>query len=184
MISLFLAIVASEASECSVVSSVPEALQVAWVSPVGDQARSKEMIEVVHLQSLQQWIETEQADAKQVLHHLGMLPKRSRRTIDSNDYKIVIFDVETASLCRSINQTELVQTDPAVPSVIEGLSVCTERAKPATLYSRFGYTGCGYTWDTQSQSRGIDVYRTTWQDASKWGFCVLPLSRFLLGAPK
>jgi len=181
MISLFFAIVASEASECSTVSSVPEALQVAWISPVGDQARSKELIEVVQLQSLQQWIDTEQADAKQVLHHLGMLPKRSRRTIDPNDYKIVIFDVESVSLCRSIDLDEASSEGTAE---IEGLNVCTERAKPAKLYSRFGYTGCGYTWDTQAQSRGIDVYRTTWEAASKWGFCVLPLSRFLLGAPK
>ena len=30
------------------------------------------MIEVVRLQDLQQWMDTEQADAKQVLHHLGI----------------------------------------------------------------------------------------------------------------
>ena len=70
MLSLFLSIVASVAAECSDVSSLPEAIQVAWVSPVREQARTKEMIEVVRLQDLQQWIDTEQADAKQILHHL------------------------------------------------------------------------------------------------------------------
>ena len=67
---------------------------------------------------------------------------------------------------------------------LNGLAVCTERAKPAKFYSRYGYTGCGYTKNTQSQLKGLDAYRISWQDASKWGFCVLPLSRFLLGAPK
>ena len=179
MISLILSIATSEASECSRVSVLPEAIQIAWVSPVQEQARSKEMIEVVHLQSLQQWMDTEEASAKQVLHHLGMLPKRSRRTIDPDAYKIVIFDVESTSLCRSIDLGE-----ESTVETIEGLSVCTQRAKPAKWYSRFGYTGCGYTWDTQSQSKGLDVYRISWQDASQWGFCVLPLSRFLMGAPK
>ena len=178
MISLFLSIAAA-AAECTSVSSLPEAIQIAWVSPVQEQARSKEMIEVVHLQTLQKWIDTEQANAKQVLHHLGMLPKRSRRTIDPEDYKIVVFDVESNSLCRSIQLGE----DSTI-TAIEGLSICSERAKPAKLYSRYGYTGCGYTWNTQSQSKGLDVYRISWQEASKWGFCVLPLSRFLLGAPK
>ena len=107
-------------------ASVPEAIQVAWVSPVREQARTKEMIEVVRLQDLQQWIDTEQADAKQILHHLGMLPKRSRRTIDPDAYKIVIFDVESDSLCRSIELSD----DSTVTS-ITGLAVCTERAKPA-----------------------------------------------------
>ena len=181
MISLILSIAVSDAAatECASVTSLPEAVQIAWVSPVQEQARSKEMIEVVQLQDLQRWMDAEQADAKQVLHHLGMLPKRSRRTIDPDMYKIVIFDVETDSLCRSVAMSE-----DSTTLVIKGLSVCTERAKPAKLYSRYGYTGCGYTWDTQSQSKGLDVYRISWQDASKWGFCVLPLSRFLLGAPK
>ena len=177
MMSLFLSIAA--AAECTSVSSIPEAIQIAWVSPVGEQARAKEMIEVVHLQGLQQWIDTEQADAKQVLHQLGMLPKRARRTIDPDAYKIVIFDVETDSLCRSVTLSD----DSSITNV-GGLSVCTDRAKPAKIYSRYGYTGCGYTLNTQSQTKGIDVYRISWQEASKWGFCVLPLSRFLLGAPK
>lgn len=181
MISLFLSIAVSDAdaTECASVASLPQAVQIAWVSPVQEQARPKETIEVVQLQDLQRWMDAEQADAKQVLHHLGMLPKRSRRTIDPDAYKIVIFDVETDSLCRSVALSE-----DSTTLVIEGLSACTERAKPAKLYSRYGYTGCGYTWDTQSQSKGLDVYRISWQDASKWGFCVLPLSRFLLGAPK
>ena len=179
MISLILSIATSEATECSVVSTLPEAIQIAWVSPVKEQARSKEMIEVVHLQALQQWMDAEEATAKQVLHHLGMLPKRSRRTIDPDAYKIVIFDVESTSLCRPISIDE-----QSTVAIVDGLSVCSQRAKPSKWYSRYGYTGCGYTWDTQSQSKGLDVYRVSWQEASQWGFCVLPLSRFLLGAPK
>lgn len=182
MISLFFTMASVYAAECTSVESIPSAVQVAWVSPVGDKARDKEMIEVVELHSLQQWIGEEEADAKQVLHQLGMLPKRSRRTIDPAEYKIVIFDVESSTLCRPIDVST--ESNETPPQSIAGLNVCTERSKPATLYSRFGYTGCGYTWNTQSQSKGLDVYRIAWAEASTWGFCVLPLSRFLLGAPK
>ena len=41
MLSLFLSIVASVAAECTDVASVPEAIQVAWVSPVREQARTE-----------------------------------------------------------------------------------------------------------------------------------------------
>ena len=58
------------------------------------------------------WIQSKQMP-KQILHHLGMLPKRSRRTIDPDSYKIVIFDVESDSLCRSIELSD----DSSVTSI-------------------------------------------------------------------
>jgi hypothetical protein len=180
---LFLSsIVAAFASECSVVDTLPSAVQVAWISSTSDTVRPKQMVEVVHLQALQSWIDTQDADAKAVLHQVGMLPKRSKKTIDPADYKITIFDVESESLCRPIVQEEVVEGES--PVFVEGLSVCEGTSRASTWDSRYGFTGCGYTLNTQSQQQGLDVYRVSWAEASTWGFCVLPLSRFLMGAPK
>ena len=44
-----------------------------------------------------------------------------------------------------------------------------------------GFTGCGYSRDTGSGSRGLDVLRVRWEDAAREGFCVMPLDRFLEG---
>ena len=108
---------------------------------------------------------------------MGMLSKRSRREIDPNDYKITIFDVEKDRMCRPVNDQE-------EGSILQGLGVCeAKKSRPDTHYSRYGYTGCGYAYNTQKEKRGFDVYRIDWSDASTWGFCVLPLDRFLAGRP-
>ena len=63
-----------------------------------------------------------------------------------------------------------------------GILSCDERgAKPIRAH-RYGYSGCGYTLDTGASSRGLDVYRVPWTSASSYGFCVMPLERFLGGA--
>ncbi len=185
MMLFFSTMLLADANECAMVETLPDAVQVAWISPTTTTVRSSQMIEVVHLQALQQWIGEEEADAKSVLHHMGMLSKRSKKTIDPADYKITIFDVETSSLCRPIVTTDTNNVSEDLEAVIvEGISVCEQSSRPAARYARYGYTGCGYTQNTQAQIRGIDVYRIPWSEASVWGFCVLPLSRFLLGAPK
>ena len=80
--------------------------------------------------------------------------------------------MESDSLCRSIALSE-----DATSSTLNGLAVCTERAKPAKFYSRYGYTGCGYAIDTKTSLRSLEVYRIRWADASAQGFCVFPLQR-------
>ncbi len=197
MMFLLSSIVQAAPSECAQVEPLPEAVQVAWISPKTDTVRSGKQIEVVHLQALQQWMADEDvggdgqtiadreasSDAKALLHQMGMLSKRSKKYIDPNDYKVTIFDVESSTLCRPIDVDTEENTSAA--TVVEGLGVCEQRSsKPAALYSRYGFTGCGYTKNTQTQEKGFDVYRVTWADASTWGFCVLPLSRFLMGAPQ
>ena len=166
------------ASECGVVEPIPEAIQVAWVSPVGVTVRSNQAIEVVHLQSMQTWISTQDATPTELLKQLGMVSERAS-DVNSAKYKVTIFDVESNSLCRPIQVSEGDELQVA------GLAVCSEKkTKPSQLYTRFGYTGCGYTKNSSTSDRGFDVYRVTWKEASKWGFCVLPLERFLLGAPR
>ena len=173
---LFVSIAISVA--CEELNEIPSALQVAWISPVRKQVGVRQDIEVVRLHDLQLWINEQQPTAKEVLHQMGMLSKLSVRDIDSTEYKITIFDVEQEWLCRPIRE----QPEGLA---VQGVSVCeAKKAKPASAYARYGFTGCGYTYNTQREQRGFDVYRIDWSEASTWGFCVLPLNRFLAGRPK
>lgn len=166
------------ATECDAVQTLPEAIQVAWVSPVGATVRTNQHIEVVHLQSLQGWLNETQSNATEVLQQLGMVSEKAK-DVNPMKYKVTIFDVESASLCRPIQVYEGDSLE------VSGLSVCSANTtRPSQLYTRYGFTGCGYTQNTSTQERGFDVYRVTWKEASKWGFCVFPLERFLLGAPQ
>lgn len=177
LLSLFFSII-SPTFACEDLGSVPDALQIAWISPSREQVRANEYIEVVAYADLRRWMTTEKRDAKELLHQMGMLSKRSKREIESSDYKVVIFDVQSERLCRPVNTQE-------AGTRIEEVSVCEiKQSKPSTMYSRYGFTGCGYTQNTETMSRGFDVYRIKWSDASTWGFCVMPLERFLEGAPK
>ena len=170
--SLLLAALLGAAQACEDLSEVPESFQVAWVSPLRQRVGSKEMIEVVRFSELRDWSASNDADAKRLLQHLGLLRGKVRRKIDPADYKITVFDVRSEVLCRPL--------DPPGPGEKEGLSICVQKNhRPASPTSRHGDTGCGYAMDTASKTRGIDVYRVAWRDASAYGFCVLPLSRFL-----
>ena len=178
LIYLSLILSSALATECDVVQEIPEAIQVAWVSPVGETVRPNQQVEVVHLQSLQGWLNETESNATQVLQHLGMVSERAK-DVNPMKYKVTIFDVESASLCRPIQVSEGDSLEVA------GLSVCSaNKTRPSQLYTRYGFTGCGYSQNTSNQERGLDVYRITWKEASKWGFCVLPLERFMLGAPQ
>ena len=163
---------------CEDLNTIPKSLQIAWISPVKDQVWLEENIEVIRLQDLQVWLHKEDANAKELLHQMGMLSKRSRREIDPTDYKITIFDVEQEWLCRPI-------TEEPEGSIVQGVTVCeAKESKPSKHYTRYGFTGCGYSFNTQREDRGFDVYRINWSDAATWGFCVMPLDRFLSGPPK
>ena len=186
--------------QCSVVKDIPDMMQVAWISPVTEQVWSSEDIEVVRLYDVQVWLSQQDQDkgkAVDLLLELGMLPKRKEdKKIDPTDYKITIFDVHTDILCRPVDvqsqfpqsvAVEIIEkTEPKpLDVVIEGIPICANKShKPNHLYSRHGYTGCGYTWNPSTDSQGFDVYRVEWKEASRAGFCVFPLERFLVGPSK
>ena len=195
-----LGVTANTIQQCSVVKELPNTMQVAWISPVAEQVWASENIEVLRLYDLQVWLSQQdqnKGNAVNLLLELGMLPKRKEdKNIDPADYKITIFDVETEILCRPVDIDSQFPQDIRVQNpknteakpadvVIEGISVCAKKShKPSNFYARYGYTGCGYTWNPSTDSQGFDVYRVEWKEASRAGFCVFPLERFLVGPSK
>lgn len=158
---------------CEEVQPVPASLQVAWISPINRTARSGTQLEVVRVQELRRWIRANSSDEDRVLQALGMLERGESATAD---YKITIFDVQSDWLCRPI-----ADADPGAD--VTGVAACFEKGdRHADRDHRPGYTGCGYTLDTHASTRGLDVFRVPWSEASAWGFCVMPLERFLQGA--
>ena len=166
-------IAAASAWACEEVKPVPSSLQVAWISPINRTARAGTPLEVVRVQELRGWIRGNSSDQDRVLQALGMLERGESSTMD---YKITIFDVQSEWLCRPLSEAE-----PGVD--VAGVAACTERGdRHADRDHRDGYTGCGYSLNTHASNRGLDVFRVPWSEASSWGFCVMPLERFLQGA--
>ena len=164
---------ASAAWACEDVEPLPESLQVAWISPVDKTVRGGTWLEVVRVRDLRRWVRANSADPARVLAAMGMIERGESLR---EEYKITIFDVQSAWLCRPISE--------GVPGEdVLGAPVCEERAdRPVSRQHSDGFTGCGYSLDTYSSVRGLDVYRVQWSEASAWGFCVLPIGRFLEGA--
>ena len=167
---------ATAAWGCEEVEPVPESLQVAWISPIRDTARSSEYIEVVRVRDLRAWVRANSSEPVRVLQAAGMLERDVTNREAEQEYKITIFDVQRAWLCRPLLDVTPGEDISNVPACPAGEQEAADRAH------RAGFTGCGYTLDTGAATRGIDVYRVTWEEASAWGFCVMPLARFLEGA--
>ena len=154
----------------------PETFQVAWISRLEKTAWPQETIEVVPMKDLRLWVHQNNADTKKVLEHLGMRGKNDRSIPNPIDYKITIFDVERTRICRPIDKE-------TTSSLVSNVQICEEKENKAKSWThRHGFTGCGYTINTATQKRSLDVYRVQWIDASALGFCVFPMARFLDGA--
>ena len=162
--------------ECGALSEPPEIFQVAWIAPISERAWSSEYIEVVRFVDFRVWARDEEADAKAVLHAVGMLSENSQTEIMANEYKITVFDVKRDWLCRPIKSVD-------EGELSYGLPIChTKEQRWATWSRRYGFTGCGTVENTASQSTQFEVYRIPWGQAITWGFTTMPLDRFLDGA--
>lgn len=171
---LLLALPDARAQACQAVTEVPESFQVAWISRASKRVGGKTDLEVVRVSDLRAWIRDEGTDVGRLLQGLGMAPRNPGRRVDQ-DWKITLFDVRSEWMCRPLEGS-------AGGEDASGILSCDERgAKPIRAH-RYGYSGCGYTLDTGASSRGLDVYRVPWTSASSYGFCVMPLERFLGGA--
>jgi hypothetical protein len=160
---------------CGSPKSVPETLQVAWISPASKSVGMNGWVEAVRVADLRTWIRDHGKDKVRLLKGLGMVRAKGGKRAARKAYKITIFDVKREWLCRPLEDT-------APGTINNGVTVCEERQQKGLWGHKKGYTGCGYIEDTLSQERSLDVVRIRWADASSWGFCVLPLDRFIEGA--
>lgn len=163
---------AREAAACSALGAVPDAVQVAWVSPVRDRVRAGSTIEVVRVADLRKIAQAKDTTPIRLLQALGVVNAKGRGRAAKRDYKVTIFDVRSAWLCRPMDAT-------TADKVVNGVAICPGGQSGGSSRS---YTGCGYTRDTVTDGRGLDVFKVKWKDASSGGFCVMPLDRFMRGA--
>ncbi len=159
---------------CEPLSEPPERLQVAWISPLRATVGGGAWMEVVRVSDLRSWVRTHGADTTRLLEGLGMVPRGGNRRAEG-PWKITIFDVERDWLCRPVEDAE-----PGEDRY--GVAACEAGEQRPLRGHKKGWTGCGYTLDVADATRGLDVYRVQWEVASAWGFCVMPLERFLGGA--
>jgi hypothetical protein len=152
--------------------AVPDAqVQIAWISPLRRTVGSGTWIEVVRVVDLEGWLSAETQDPTRLLQVLGMKGRRTKE-VDVSKYKITVFDVDAAWLCRPLEGGTPGETHA-------GVSVCETGQQKPLWGHRKGFTGCGYSMDTGASARGLDVYRVRWAEASTQGFCVFPLDRFI-----
>lgn len=164
---LLLTQIAAADSTCASVDPVASRTQVVWFSPNWESSGSRRALEVYELTDVQAWIERTGPNKTRLLQKLGQIGSRGWWG-GWVEWKVVIFDVESSSLCRPIR-------DGVEGELIGGVRVCEPRLNRGG--ARF--TGCGYSKDTLTGGRGLDQFRIPWSVASQWGFCVMPLERLL-----
>ena len=140
---------------------VPDTLSVAWVSKVGAQAGASRWLWVVPTSELRSY--TAGAGLGRTLQWLG---DRKRDADPRGRYKVVIFDVDRAALCR-----------PAEGGPFGGVAACDERRTPDPDRTQ----GCGLAVDRATGQSSVAVFRAEWATLAANGFCVLPYERFSAG---
>ncbi len=161
-------------SACEEPAAVPDAVQVAWVAPLGRTVGASASLEVVRVGDLRR-AAADVDDPGRLLQTLGILGRRPSEARVDRGWQVVIFDVSSDELCRPVEEE-----DPG--ATIGGVAVCEEGWNKARRGHRKGWTGCGYSLDTGASTRGLDVFRVEWETAAARGFCLMPLQRFMDGA--
>ncbi len=164
---LYLAFAADPVS-CSEASleTPQQALSVAWVSPVGQAVKRNARVQVVPTADLRSFLATEgDGSVGRMLRRLGM---RKRASDPNKRYKVTVFDVSAADLCRPLDSED--------GAALAGVRTC-DRAQLG------GHTnGCGTTVDHATGKAGLSLYQASWGDLARNGFCVLPAERFVSAA--
>ncbi|NCG17843.1 MAG: hypothetical protein GWP91_02380 [Rhodobacterales bacterium] len=159
---------AAEPVSCNEVSlpSPEQALSVAWVSPAGQSVKRNARVQVVSTAELRRFMVThEDRTVGRMLRVLGM---RKRDGDPNKRYKVTVFDVSSAELCRPLDSED--------GAVLAGIRTCDK-----TNLGRHT-NGCGTTVDHQTGDAGLVLYQGTWADLARNGFCVLPAQRFVSAA--
>lgn len=166
---MFLLGVSGPARACEPVKEVPDSLQVAWVSKAGATAGNNSWLEVVQLGELRGLIGRSSRDSPTVLRALGLLGRVQKARAA---YKVVVFEVARASMCRPM--------DGEPGTDVAGVPICDHpEQRQGVGVKPAAYTGCGYGTNLGAGVRGLDIFRVRWADAVAKGFCVLPWDRML-----
>jgi len=156
---------------CESLHVVPEAFQVAWVSPVGQRVGRNTPLQMVRVSDLRQTVESAKRDQTAVLRALGLVGKH----VPDREWKVTVFDVRSEWLCRPMDGEE--------GDEVAGVGVCPgDWQRRGKGVRRKAWTGCGYLHDPVAGTRTLDVFRVPWSSAISFGFCVMPMTRFLEGA--
>ena len=159
---------AAEPISCNEVSlpSPEQALSVAWVSPVGQAVKRNARVQVVSTADLRSFLVTRgDGTVGRMLRVLGM---RKRDGDPNKRYKVTVFDVSSAELCRPLDSED--------GGALAGVRTCIKTQLG-------GHTnGCGTTNDHQTGDPGLVLYQGSWADLARNGFCVLPAERFVSAA--
>jgi hypothetical protein len=145
-------------------------MSVVWVSPVAKEVGRNGTVAVVSTSELRGWVAREgEGSIGRMLQRLGL---RKRDNEPKKRWKVVVFDVDVADLCRPVVGHE-------EPANLAGVVSCTERAsKPDKSHA-----GCGYTTDRATGEMGLVVFDADWANLARNGFCVLPAERFVQQPP-
>ncbi len=169
-LALWLAL-APRANACDALTEPPSSLQVAWVSRIGASVGAQTPMQVVRSVELQQLAKGRNGDVSSLLQSLGMLGAKGIG--QAEEWKVSFFDVSRDALCRPM---------VGVPGdVRSGVPVCDNDEQGRWHTRARSWTGCGYLKDVVSAARTLDVFRLTWADGVRDGFCLLPLARLLAG---
>jgi hypothetical protein len=158
------------AAECEPPAAVPDRASVVWVAPAGRRVGAARALDVVRTADVRSWA-ARNGDGATVGGLLRWMGERRRPTEPKRAWMVVVFDVDTAVLCRPMGEAEA-----APGEVVAGLPACE---KPGPI-GKDDEGGCGARL-TSEGTQGPDAFRVAWRDAVTDGFCVVPLERFLRG---
>lgn len=143
----------------------PEALSVAWVSPLRRKVGKNGWLTLVPTTELKAFAdEHAKGSVARLLQHVG---QRKRSSEPSRSYKVVVFDVRAEQLCRPLEDREGGEEAFGMVSCPERVSRFRERTD-----------ACG-TLEDRAGGEGPPVFRARWRDVVRNGFCVLPADRFV-----
>lgn len=164
---ILLGSLASASAPCARMPDPPPAhLSVAWISPLRRHTANNKLIDVFPTRALGDWVTAHpKATPGDLLRFVG---QRDRDKEPKRRFKVVIFEVGPAALCRPVQEVAEGQT-------VAGLPACPGGSKPRGQH----YPRCGYVTDHNTGKEGPELYQARWKDLAGRGFCVLPVERFL-----
>lgn len=151
-------------ADLATLTAPDDRLAVAWVGPWHRQPGGS--LKVVPVDELNTWIRAQDPPWRgRTLQWLGL---RKRNTDPKRRFKVIIYDVDAAALCRPV-------TDIEKGALVGEVPACAPRHGDATKKQ----TGCGRTLDRRTGEAGAMQFVIKARVARESGWCAVPLQRYL-----